>query len=252
MNNTQGAKGGSGVVIVRITQLVETKVPVPVVDDKTFNGENQIAREFGIAYTYVSGTTNATDVNEYSFVVKPGPGLEWTTEAGGGEGEKTVTWKIVPLKIDKPTVTDHVYDGAEKIGVTYTADCAKFCSFGESSVTNATNGGTYGYSVSLKNTTNTAWKDDTTDAVTGTWTIAPAQVALPVPTATSFTYDGAVKSVFTYLDTTHYELASGSVISATDGGNYSYTLVLKGNTSTATNYVWNTSSADIDEFISKL
>ena len=239
-----GGKGGDGVVIVRITQLVETKVPVPVIDDKTFNGGNQIAREFGIEYTYVSGTTNATDVNEYSFVVKPGPGLEWTTEAGGGEGEKTVTWKIVPLKIDKPTVTDHVYDGAEKIGVTYTEDCAKFCSFGESSVTNATNGGTYGYSVSLKNTTNTVWKDDTTDAVTGTWTIAPAQVALPVPTATSFTYDGAVKSVFTYLDTTHYELASGSVISATDGGNYSYTLVLKGNTSTATNYVWNTSSAE--------
>ena len=69
MNNTQGAKGGSGVVIVRITQLVETKVPIPVVDDKTFNGENQIAREFGIAYKYVSGTTNATDVTEYSCVV---------------------------------------------------------------------------------------------------------------------------------------------------------------------------------------
>ena len=238
-----GANGGSGVVIVRITQLVETKVPVPVIDDKTFNGENQIAREFGIEYTYVSGTTNATDVGEYTFVVKPGPDLEWTTEAGGGDGEKTVHWKIVPLKIDKPTATDHVYDETEKIGVTCTEDCAKFCSFDESSVTNATNGGTYAYSVSLKNTTNTVWKDDTTDAVSGTWTIAPAQVALPMPTATSFTYDSTEKSVFASLDTTHYELADGSVVSATDGGNYSYTLVLKGNTSTVTNYVWNTSSA---------
>ena len=241
MNNTQGAKGGSGVVIVRITQLVETKVPIPVVDDKTFNGENQIAREFGIAYTYVSGDTNGTNVATYSFFVKPGADLEWV---GGGTHPTNVEWKIVKRLIEKPTVTNYVYDATDKVGVTYAAEFSKYCTFDASSVTNATNAGTYPFSVSLKEPENTAWDDNSIDPVEGFWTISPAQVALPVPTATSFTYDSAVKSVFASLDTAHYELASGSIISATDGGNYSYTLVLKGNTSTATNYVWNTSSAE--------
>ena len=236
-----GANGGCGTVIIRITQLVETNVDVPTIDDKTYNKENQVALELGIKYTYSSGTLNATNADTYVLYITPGPDLEWV---GGGTHPTNVEWKIVKRLIEKPTKADFTYDGTAKVGVTYGDDFLEYCTFDASSVTNAMNAGTYPFSVSLKEPENTAWDDNSIDPVEGFWTIAPAQVALPVPTTTSFTYDGAVKSVFTYLDTTHYELASGSVISATDGGNYSYTLVLKGNTSTATNYVWNTSSAE--------
>ncbi len=64
-NACAGGAGGSGVVIVRITQLVATKVALPTIAPLTFNKGNQVALDFGIAYTYVNGTTNATAAGNY-------------------------------------------------------------------------------------------------------------------------------------------------------------------------------------------
>ena len=239
-NSCVGGKGGSGVVIVRITELVETQVSLPVIDPKTFNRENQVAFDFGIAYTYVSGDTNATNVGSYSFVVKPGPDFEWDAASGGGTGEKTVNWSIVKRKIEKPTVVSGlVYDGTDKIGVTYADELSDYCTFDASSVTNATNAGTYSYSVSLKEAANTSWADEneTTAPVSGTWTISPVKVAQPQP-KTGLEYDGSEKAGFASLDYARYELTDG-VTNATDGGTYSFTFALLDNAS-AVNYVWDT------------
>ena len=233
-----GGAGGSGVVIVRITQLVETQVSLPVIDPKTFNRENQIAFDFGTAYTYVSGDTNATNVGSYSFVVKPGPDFEWDSASGGGTGEKTVNWSIVKRKIEKPTVvTGLVYDGTDKIGVTYADELPDYCAFDASSVTNATNAGTYSYSVSLKEPANTWWADGTTEPVSGSWTISPVKVAQPQP-KTGLVYDGSEQAGFVSLDYARYELTDGAA-SATDGGTTNFTFALLGNAS-AVNYVWDT------------
>lgn len=237
-NSCVGGKGGDGVVIVRITQLVETQVPVPTVSPITFDKSNHVALDFDIAYTYVSGTTNATAVGNYSFVVTPGPDLEWNADAGGGTGEKTVNWSIVKRTIEKPTTTDFTYDGTEKIGVTYGDDFLEYCTFDASSVTNATNGGTYAYKVSLNDIVNTAWDGNSTEPIDGSWTIAAAKVDRPTIATTSFTYDSNAKTVLELSGTEQYELAGGT-LSATDGGNYTFTLALKGNTATVTNYVWN-------------
>ena len=238
-STSAGGKGGDGVVIVRITQLVETKVALPTVSAMTYNKGNQVALDFGIAYTYVSGTTNATAAGNYSFVVKPGPDLEWNAAAGGGTGEKPVNWSISKRALAKPTAaTDLTYDGTEKVGVTYAdADLTEYCTFDSSSVTNATNAGTYTYSVSLNDTVNTTWSDNTTDAVEGSWTIAPQTVALPTIN-TGLIYDGTEKQGFASLDYEHYELTAGET-SATAGGAHQFTFSLLGN-GAAVNYVWDT------------
>ena len=243
-----GGAGGSGVVIVRITQLVETKVALPTVEPKVFNKDNQIALDFGIAYTYVSGVTNATAAGDYSFVVKPGTDLEWNAAAGGGTGEKTINWSILKRTIEKPTTTDFTYDGTEKIGVAYGDDFLEYCTFDASSVTNATNGGTYAYTVSLDDIANTAWDSNSTDPIDGSWTIAAAKVDRPTLATTSFTYDGNAKTVLVLSGTEQYELAGGT-LSATDGGDYTFTLSLKGNTATVTNYVWNVDPATSEPYV---
>ncbi len=245
---TAGANGGSGVVIVRITQLVETQVALPTVEPKVFNKDNQIALDFGIAYTYVSGVTNATAAGNYSFVVKPGTDLEWNAAAGGGTGEKTINWSISKRTIEKPVPANFTYDGTEKIGVTYGDDFLEYCTFDASSVTNATNGGTYTYTVSLNDIVNTAWDGNSTDPIDGSWTIAAAKIDRPTIATTSFTYDSNAKTVLELSGTEQYELAGGT-LSATDGGDYTFTLSLKGNTATVTNYVWNVAPATSEPYV---
>ena len=214
---------------------------LPTVSPITFDKNNHIALDFGIAYTYVagSGATNATDVGDYSFRVTPGPDLEWNAAAGGGTGERTINWSITKRLLSKPeAATGLVYDGTDKVGVTYAdADLTEYCTFDASSVTNAINGGTYTYSVSLKDKMNTAWSDNTTDDVNGSWTIAPQTVAVPTP-KTDLVYDGNEKQGFDSLDYEHYELTSG-VTNATAGGAHQFEFSLLGNGS-AVNYVWDT------------
>ena len=237
-NACVGGAGGSGVVIVRITQLVTTQVALPTISPITFDKSNHVALDFGIAYTYVSGDTNATAVGNYSFVVTPGPDLSWNADAGGGTGEKTINWSIIKRLLNKPeAVTNLVYDGTNKIGVTHDEDLTKYCTFDASSVTNAINAGDYTYSVSLKEPANTEWNDNTTDDVNGSWTIAPQKVAVPTP-KTDLVYDGNEKQGFDSLDYEHYELTAG-VTNATAGGAHQFEFSLLGNGS-AVNYVWDT------------
>lgn len=243
-----GGNGGCGTVIVRITQLVETNVSVPTIDDKTYNKENQVALELGIKYTYSSGTLNATNADEYVLYLTPGPDLEWV---GGGREPRDVTWKILPRKIEKPVpATDISYDGTEKIGVTYGDDFLDYCTFSATSVTNEVNAGVYTYTVSLNDKTNTIWKDGGTDDISGEWTISPVKVTRPTPTALEFTYDNTEKSVFDStslpeLDT-RYRLDSGE-IKATEGGSYSFKFALIGNDD-AVNYVWDTDPVSADPY----
>jgi len=238
-----GGAGGSGVVIVRITQLVETQVAVPAIDDLVYNGASQAALDFGIAYTYVDGVTNATTVGEYTFRVQPGPDLEWL---GGGTDVRAVTWKIVARKIEKPVVAEGlVYGETNQVGVVFTDEALKYCELSEGSVTNAVNAGTYPFVATLNDAENTTWADGTTAAINGSWTIAPVKVARPVP-GENFTYDGTEKSLFAAFDDTRYEVSDGT-IRETAGGDYTFAISLLGN-ETATNYVWDVEPATAEPY----
>ena len=87
-----GANGGSGVVIVRITQAIESKVIVPTLLNTVYTGENIVAPfDFGVAYEYVGGTTNAANAGKYEFTIRPGADREWST---GGTHATNVSWSI--------------------------------------------------------------------------------------------------------------------------------------------------------------
>lgn len=240
-----GANGGSGVVIIRITSAVETKIDVPSIDNIPYAGENVVAFDFGFAYKFVGGVTNATDLGTYEFQVEPQEGFEWKT---GGTDAKTITWRIVKRAIDLPVVaTDLVYTpGVDQIGVTVSDDYATFCTFTDSSVTNATDAGVYSFTVRLNDTDRTCWKDGTTRVISDAWQITP--IAVPVPVAKEgLVYTGADQNGFESLDLERYELTAG-VTNATDGGSHAFTFSLLGNTADVKNYVWNTNPKTADDY----
>ena len=241
---TAGANGGSGVVIVRITDANEVKVDVPTINDLTYTGDN-ISVSCGFAYEYVSGKTNETAAGNYSFFVKPATKFEW--KDNGGSEAREVTWKIVQLKLDMPTVaTDLVYGGTNQVGVVIGADSAKYCELSSGSATNATNAGVYNYNISIKSehVGNVVWADDSTEAL-GSWTIAQIVVTRPMPN-TGLAYDGTEKQGFSSLDYARYKLTAGET-NATAGGSHPFTFELLGNDD-AENYVWDTDPRSADPY----
>ncbi len=243
--NCVGGKGGDGVVIIRITSAVETKIDVPSIDNIPYAGENIVAFDFGFAYKFVGGVTNATEIGNYEFQVEPQDGFEWKT---GGTDAKTITWRIVKRAIELPVVaTDLVYTpGVDQIGVTVSDDYAAFCTFTDSSVTNATDAGVYSFTVRLNDTERTCWKDGTVRVISEAWQISP--IAVPVPVAKDgLVYTGADQNGFESLDLERYELTAG-VTNATDGGSHAFTFSLLGNTTDVKNYVWNTDPKTADDY----
>ena len=241
---TAGANGGSGVVIVRITDANEVKVDVPTINDLTYTGDN-ISVSCGFAYEYVSGKTNETAAGNYSFFVKPATNFEW--KDNGGSEAREVTWKIVQLKLDMPTVaTDLVYGGTNQVGVVIGAGSAKYCELSSGSATNATNAGVYNYTISIKSehVGNVVWADDSTEAL-GSWTIAQIVVTRPMPN-TGLIYDGNEKQGFSSLDYARYKLTAGET-NATAGGSHPFTFELLGNDD-AENYVWDTNPRSADPY----
>ncbi len=240
-----GGKGGDGVVIIRITSAVETKIDVPSIANVPYSSENIVSFDFGFAYKFVGGVTNATDLGTYEFQVEPQEGFEWKT---GGTDAKTITWRIVKRAIDLPVIaTDLVYTpGVDQIGVTVSDDYATFCTFTDSSVTNATDAGVYSFTVRLNDTERTCWKDGTTRVISDAWQIAP--IAVPVPVAKDgLVYTGADQNGFDSLDLERYELTAG-VTNATDGGSHAFTFSLLGNTADVKNYVWNTNPKTAEDY----
>ena len=231
-----GAAGGSGIVIVRITEANEVKVNIPVINDLTYTGDN-ISVSLSSAFEYVSGKTNETAVGDYSFFVKPATDFEW--KDNGGSEAREVTWKIVQLKLDMPTVASGlVYGGTNQVGVVISADSAKYCELSSGSETNATNAGVHTYTISIKgeHAGNVVWADDSTEAA-GSWTINPIVVTRPMPN-TGLIYNGTEKQGFSSLDYARYKLTAGET-NATAGGTHQFTFELLGNDD-AENYVWNT------------
>ena len=243
-NVSVGGKGGDGVVIVRITDANEVKVDVPVINDLTYTGNN-ISISWGNVYEYVSGTTNATVVDNYSFFVRPATDCEW--KDNGGSEAREVPWKIVQLKLDMPTVaTDLVYGGTNQVGVVIGAEAAKYCELSSGSATNATNAGVYNYTISIKSehVGNVVWDDDSTEAK-GSWTIAQIVVTRPMPN-TGLAYDGTEKQGFSSLDYARYKLTAGET-NATAGGSHPFTFKLLGNDD-AENYVWDTNPRSAEPY----
>ena len=86
-----GANGGSGIVIIRISK-VYGEIPYPDVRDYEYTGKPITVWEGDDECTITGHALTQTDVGEYSFSAKPKDGATW---AGGSTEETNYTWRIV-------------------------------------------------------------------------------------------------------------------------------------------------------------
>ncbi len=95
-----GGRGGSGIVIIRLSGFVVGTVSYPVPSDFVYNGaEQQTVKEY-FPYT-LGGDWKATDSGVYSFSATIADSDPYTWD-DGTKGAKSFTWKIKPLPVQVP------------------------------------------------------------------------------------------------------------------------------------------------------
>lgn len=233
-----GGAGGSGIVVIRITEALsgDPVKPTAPTTPLYYTGENQIVVPESLAYA-IEGVGCATNAATYHVKVTLKEGFKWSD---GTDGSSEFDWAILPQEVAYPTApSDLVYNKENQIAVT--GDNAIFV-FAEASVTNATNAGTYRYTVTFRDSANYKWKDaeagHESDPHTVDWTIFPQRVTRPAYTA-ELVYNGEDQ---TPIDTDTFDqtvcwFTEDSVYNATFAGTNTFKLALQ-NGLDATNYVW--------------
>ena len=161
----------------------------------TYSGEEQTVLtvpEGADTYYTVSGEDKATDVGEYTITLRLNEGYVWPD---GTETDKTIQWKIQPMKVKAPAAaTGLIYNGETKTGVAagegYTLE-------GKAKAVNA---GEYTAAAKLTNTANYQWDDGTTEDKTIVWSIgektpAVSDFAVTYPRSEDLVYNGNAKKV---------------------------------------------------------
>lgn len=233
--NEQGARGGNGVVIIRISMVVDGPIEKPTGGERDYTGsEITIAESIPEVYD-VTGQNKATNVGQYTCTATLKDGLKWSD---GTTDPVVINWSIVPGHVDmpRPLFESVEYDGENHIAVTVPQLHIQF-----SGVTCATNVGNYSYSAELDDKTNFRWSDGSTTNLTYNWSIEPSTVEIPQPLIERVIYDGE-NHIAVEVPQEHV-LFSG-VICATNVGSYSWTAALE----SQTNYRWTDGSTTNQTF----
>ena len=183
----------SNVVITWKINPLKLNKPTASVTEFTYDGNAKTLElsNFDSSYMNVTGNSN-TGADSYSCTVslKNKTNTCWSD---GTTADVVITWKINPLKLNKPTasVTEFTYDGNAK-----TLNLSNFNSSYMNVTGNSNTGaGSYSCTVSLKNTTNTKWSDNSTSNVVINWKINPLKLNKPAASVTEFNYDGNSKTL---------------------------------------------------------
>ena len=179
------------------------------------------------ANTTIGGVTTATNVGTYVLTVTPNANYAWND---GTTAAKSVSWKINPLTLTKPSLTNTTYTFDGNIHQPTINDYNSTYE-SQTGTISASDVGTYTVTYSLKDKTNTTWKDGSTNDVGCTWVINVLKLTKPNLLNTSFEYDGNehAPTPNNYNDT--YEELTGTAV-ATDAGTYTVTYKLRNTTNT--------------------
>ena len=229
-----GGKGGDGVVILRIRDMIITPPKSVALE---WNGESQIGYEPKNYYEIVDvagDATNAVNAGTYRYHVKPAEDFEWATWEDSNKETKTIEWEITPMQVDIPTSVTVTYDGASH----EVASSDEICEI-IGGVAVATNAGEYSFTMRLIDTDNTVWSDGSVTNMTTAWSIVAK--AVPKPVAVSdLVYSGTNSIAFTEYDGVKYVSGTTNSVNA---GSFEYTVALD-NPTGYTNYVWAGESGD--------
>ena len=161
----------------------------------TYSGEEQTVLtvpEGADTYYTVSGEDKATDVGEYTITLRLNEGYVWPD---GTETDKTIQWKIQPMKVKAPAaVTGLIYNGETQTGVAAGEGCTLEGEF------EAVNAGEYTAVAKLTNTANYQWDDGTTEDKTIVWSIGEktpvvSDFTVTYPRSEELVYNGNAKKV---------------------------------------------------------
>ncbi len=227
-----------------------------------FNGNNVTVSGDIEPYFTVLGDFSGKDAKEYSFTLTPTANYCWT---GGGTSAHTVTWKIIPKTLGKPTPekTDFTYNGSaqtykltdfDAAGMTISvtardsADSVGLVNYNNGSVT-AIRAGTYDIKVEPKE--NYAFVDGA-ESYPYVFEIAQKSLTAPTPDNTNFTYNGKEQTyrlggfIASEMNATATPGATvnGNKVTATNAGTYVITVEVAND-----NYKWDEGKNPIYNFI---
>ena len=213
--------------------ITKKQLSIPTLDSAnfTYNGSAHTISFTGYNSSTMTlgGTQTATNAGNYQATIslKDTSNYSW---AGGATTAQTYNWSISKAKLTKPTTgtNSFVYTGSL---ITYTPNNYSSSTMNISGNT-ATNVGSYTASVSIKDTTNYIWSDNTTQAVSLGWNITAKLLDKPTMSGGPFTYDGSAKTIT--ISGFDAKTMTRSGYTATNAGSYTARIALKDKA----NYTW--------------
>ena len=156
--------------------IAKRSITIPSISNttKTYNGGSQAPTISNVNSTYVtqSGTATATNAGSYTvtWALKYPASTTWTD---GTTSNKTGSWSIGKLAVTIPSISNTTtfpyVQGATHSVTVANMNATYVNQSGSTSATDGANPTTYTITWSLKDTSNTKWKDGTTTNKTATW-----------------------------------------------------------------------------------
>jgi len=109
----RSGKGGDGIVIIRLKDVIQPRVPIAVpaaAGGLVFDNTLQVGVTNGAHYT-LGGTCAATDAGEYAATATPADGYCWSD---GTYGTKTVAWTIFRRQVTVTALATNKVVGADE------------------------------------------------------------------------------------------------------------------------------------------
>ena len=176
--------------------ITENPTEIPTVENLEFeyNGAAHMPHISGFDPDKIVllGTSSAINAGDYQIIFRLAD-KQHNVWSNGTSNDIVVPWVIHKIKLPlvEVTNTEFVYNGGMHLPTVSGFDSFKM-SYADSSVLQAIDAGTYGFTIILKDKTNYSWEDDTTKDKIFSWVINRKTVDVPYLVPNVFGYNGQV------------------------------------------------------------